>query len=170
MALWGDKDDKASTGTVTIAANGLVTGSSTLFETEARVGDYIIANDDNFLIKSITSNTVAQVIAGSAGGTIAAVGATNAYALSEKPKSLTVSEVHKGNISGNPEAVFGVDTDEVGVTQGAGHTGWVRRMPGSGGRSGRVQYEVLVAGGISGDIGEQSGDSSLGDDTEFADS
>ena len=147
-----------------------MTGSSTLFETEARVGDYIIANDDNFLIKSITSNTVAQVIAGSAGGTIAAVGATNAYALSEKPKSLTVSEVHKGNISGNPEAVFGVDTDEVGVTQGAGHTGWVRRMPGSGGRSGRVQYEVLVAGGISGDIGEQSGDSSLGDDTEFADS
>lgn len=147
-----------------------MTGSSTKFETEARVGDYIIANDDNFLIKSITSNTVAQVIAWSAGGTIAAVGATNAYALSEKPKSLTVSEVHKGNISGNPEAVFGVDTDEVGVTQGAGHTGWVRRMPGSGGRAGRVQYEVLVAGGISGDIGEQSGDSSLGDDTEFADS
>jgi len=43
-------------------------------------------------------------------------------------------------------------------------------MPGSGGRAGRVQYEVLVAGGISGDIGEQSGDSALGDDTEFADS
>jgi hypothetical protein len=170
MALWGNKDDKASTGTVTIAANGLVTGSSTLFDTEAKVGNYIVANDDNFLIKSITSNTVAQVIAGTAGGTIAAVGATNAYALSEKPKSLTVSEVHKGNISGNPEAVFGVDTDEVGVTQGAGHTGWVRRMPGSGGRAGRVQYEVLVAGGISGDIGEQSGDGSLGDDTEFADS
>tara|TARA_R100001460_G_scaffold4800_2_gene13510 strand:- start:24374 stop:24886 length:513 start_codon:yes stop_codon:yes gene_type:complete len=170
MALWGNKDDKASTGTVTIAANGLVTGSSTKFETEARVGDYIVSNDDNFLITSITSNTVAQVIAGSAGGTIAAVGATNAYALSEKPKSLTVSEVHKGNISGNPEAVFGVDTDEVGVQQGAGHTGWVRRMPGSGGRAGRVQFEVLVAGGISGDIGEQSGDGSLGDDTEFADS
>ena len=170
MALWGNKDDKTSTGTVTIAANGLVTGSSTKFETEARVGDYIVANDDNFLIKSITSNTVAQVIAGSAGASIVAVGAGNNYALSEKPKSLTVSEVHKGNISGNPEAVFGVDTDEVGVTQGAGHTGWVRRMPGSGGRAGRVQYEVLVAGGISGDIGEQSGDSSLGDDSEFADS
>lgn len=43
-------------------------------------------------------------------------------------------------------------------------------MPGSGGRSGRVQYEVLVAGGISGDIGEQSGDTALSDDTEFADS
>ena len=112
MALWGNKDDKTSTGTVTIAANGLVTGSSTKFETEARVGDYIVANDDNFLIKSITSNTVAQVIAGTAGGTIVAVGAGNNYALSEKPKSLTVSEVHKGNISGNPEAVFGVDTDE----------------------------------------------------------
>ena len=170
MALWGNKDDKTSSGTVAIAANGLVTGTTTKFDDEARVGDYIVANDDNFLITSITSNTVAQVIAGIAGGTIAAVGASNAYALSEKPKSLTVSEVHKGNISGNPEAVFGIDTDEVGVNQGAGHTGWVRRMPGSGGRAGRVQYEVLVAGGISGDIGEQSGDGTLSDDTEFADS
>lgn len=32
-----------------------------------------------------------------------------------------------------------------------GHTGWVLRTEGQGGRAGRVTYEVLVAGGISSD-------------------
>lgn len=34
---------------------------------------------------------------------------------------------------------------------GVAHTGWVIRKEGSGGRAGRVSYEVLVAGGISND-------------------
>jgi len=46
--------------------------------------------------------------------------------------------------------VFGVDSTEVGVTD-TGHSGWVRITEGSGGRSGRTQYEVLVAGSITGD-------------------
>lgn len=36
-------------------------------------------------------------------------------------------------------------------TEGVAHTGWVKRTVGSGGRAGRVQYEVLVAGSITGD-------------------
>lgn len=36
---------------------------------------------------------------------------------------------------------------------GAAHTGWVLRTEGTGGRAGRVQYEVLVAGGIANDAG-----------------
>lgn len=35
--------------------------------------------------------------------------------------------------------------------KGIPHTGWVLRTEGSGGRAGRVQYEVLVAGGIVSD-------------------
>jgi len=35
--------------------------------------------------------------------------------------------------------------------RGVAHTGWVLRTEGSGGRAGRVQYEVLVAGGITSD-------------------
>ena len=45
--------------------------------------------------------------------------------------------------------VFGVDVNEIAVEENAGrhatHTGWVRRQVGTGGRSGRVQEEVLVA-------------------------
>lgn len=147
MALWGKFDAKsANTGTVDIAANGLVSGSSTLFDSEAAVGDYIVANSKKYRITSITSNTVAQVEAGTLGGAIATASA-NAYTLQEAPIYVSASEV-----GADANNVFGVDTTEVGITQEAGHAGWVRRTAGSGGRSGRVQYEVLVASGsISGD-------------------
>lgn len=117
MALWGNKDSKTATGTIAIAANGLVTGTSTLIDTQARVGDYIRANNDDFLIKSITSNTVAQVVAGTVGGSIVAVGAGNNFTLSEKPKSVTTAEAITAT-HGNPEYVFGVDTTETGIRAG----------------------------------------------------
>lgn len=157
MALWGKNDDKTSTGTVAIAANGLVTGTSTLFDSELAVGDYLRANDVDHLVVSITSNTVCQVVNGTnADGTVAVVAASNNVTYSEKPKYVTTSESN-----GEPEQVFGVDTTEIGVTDST-HAGWVRRTAGTGGRNGRVQYEVLVAGSsITGDAA---------DDTEFADS
>ena len=159
MALWGNKDDKTSTGTVAIAANGLVSGTGTKFSTELRVGDYIRANDLDHLVESITSNTVCHVMAGVAGATLAAVGAGNNVTYSEKPKSVTVSEA--ANAGGDPVKVFGADTTEVGVTDTT-HAGWVRRTAGTGGRNGRVHFEVLVAGSsIAGDAA---------DDTELADS
>lgn len=46
---------------------------------------------------------------------------------------------------------FGVDANELSVdggVSGVPHTGWVLRTVGTGGRAGRVQHEVLVAGGI----------------------
>jgi hypothetical protein len=62
--------------------------------------------------------------------------------------------------------VFGVDTTEMGVTSGEApgvpHAGWVLRREGTGGRAGRVHYEVLVA------ASSITGDGS--DDTELPDS
>lgn len=37
------------------------------------------------------------------------------------------------------------------ISKGVPHTGWVIRTEGSGGRAGRVHYEVLVAGHVTGD-------------------
>ena len=55
---------------------------------------------------------------------------------------------------------FGVSDDEVSAKQGAvTHSGWVLETKGSGGRSGRIMRETLVAGGITGDA----------EDTSFAD-
>lgn len=156
MALWGNKDDKTSTGTVAVAANGLVSGTSTLFTTEAAVGNYMRANGVDYIIKSITSNTVAHVAAGTLGAAIAVAAAANNITYSEKPKSVSTSEV-----GGDPLKVFGVDTTEVGITDTT-HAGWVRRTTGSGGRSGRVHFEVLVA--------SSSITSDAADDSELADS
>ena len=69
MALWGNKDSKTATGTVSIADTGVVTGSSTLFTTEAKVGNTIRAAGVDYHIVSITSNTVALVRMGANNGT-----------------------------------------------------------------------------------------------------
>lgn len=55
---------------------------------------------------------------------------------------------------------FGVDTTETAAANGVAHAGWVLRTEGSGGRSGRVHYETLVA------MGSMSGDA---EDTGFPD-
>jgi len=145
MSLWGTKDDKTSTGTVTIDAAGAVTGTTTTFTTEALVGDYIRVGSEDYLITAISSNTAATVIAGVPGATLTAVTGQN-YTLSERPKYVTTSESKDSSgISGDPTKVFGVDTTEVGITDTT-HAGWVRRTTGSGGRAGRTMFEVLVAG------------------------
>jgi hypothetical protein len=155
--LWGNKDAKTSTGTIAIDTAGVVTGTSTLFTTEAQVGDYIHANNQEFLIISIASATSATVRAGTLGGTITAVGAGNTYVLNEKPIFVAASEVNA-----DANNVFGVDTTEVAVgTTKVAHAGWVRRTVGTGNRSGRVQTETLVAMGTIA--------SDAADDTQFAD-
>ena len=92
MALWGNKDSKTASGTVVISSAGAVTGSSTAFTTQAKVGDYIRVASEDYLITAIASNTAATVVAGVPGATLTAVGSTTAYTLSEKPKSVTTSE------------------------------------------------------------------------------
>jgi len=162
MALWGNKDDKTSTGTVQVHANGDVAGTSTLFDSEAKVGDYLVINSTvGFIISSITSNTAATVVAAKAGTSVNAIAASNNYTLNEKPVSVAFSEVPSA-VSGDHTKVFGVDTTEMGVTD-ATHAGWVRRITKTDMHgTDRVMHEVLVAkSDISGDAA---------DDTEFADS
>ena len=162
MALWGNKDDKTSTGTVQVHANGDVAGTSTKFETEAAVGDYLVINSTvQFVISSISSNTVCTVLPAKLGTSVNAVAAANNYTLNEKPISVAFTEAPQGS-HGDPSKVFGVDTTEVGVTDTT-HAGWVRRTTKTDSHgTDRVMHEVLVAGSsISGDAA---------DDTELPDS
>jgi hypothetical protein len=101
MSLWGNKDSKTATGTVAIAADGAVTGTSTAFTTESRVGDFIRVSNEDYRITVITSNTAATVVAGVVGATLTAVNAGASYTLSEKPKYVS-----------DPTKVFGVDATE----------------------------------------------------------
>ena len=114
MALWGNLDSKSATGTIAIGTNGAVTGSSTLFTTEAVVGNTIRADGRDYVITTITSNTAATVESGINGGAITAVTSGTSYTLSEKPVFVAQSEsaTSSGDI-GNSVKVFGV-TDNSG--------------------------------------------------------
>ncbi len=60
-------------------------------------------------------------------------------------------------ITGVTVGMYGASADEVTANGGGiAHTGWVLRTAGSGGRTGRVSYEVLVAGGIASDASDDA--------------
>ena len=62
-----------------------------------------------------------------------------------------------------PIGTFGVDSAETQANEGVTHAGWVLRTVGSGGRSGRIQQETLVAMGSMGADGDASDDSTYVD-------
>jgi hypothetical protein len=115
MALWGNKDSKTASGTVSIADTGVVTGSGTSFTTQAKVGNYIKAGGVDYQIVSITSNTVAKVIMGKNNGNGTVTTASGAsYTLSEKPASVAHESADNGyGSTGDANKVFGVDSTEV---------------------------------------------------------
>lgn len=163
MSGWGKADDKTSTGTLSIASDGAVTGNSTLFTTQAKVGDFVkVANIGagsaetyEWIITSITDNTTATVAEAdparaytAAYSTFSSAGTQN-YDLSEKPKWLAYGDATPATSL----EVYGVDTNEMAANknvEGAAHAGWVHvRTNGS-----RKIVETLVAmskNGITGD-------------------
>jgi hypothetical protein len=160
MALWGNRDSKSATGTIAIATNGVVTGSSTLFTTEADIGNYIRAGGVDYQIVTITSNTVCKVESGINGGAIAEVTAGATYTLSEKPASVAAAESSgsPSGVHGNSNKVFGVDryesfdsagrVVEVGVANaGTGYTE-VPAITFTGGGGSGAAATATISGGV----------------------
>jgi hypothetical protein len=160
MALWGNKDSKTASGTIAIASpGGAVTGSSTSFTTQARIGDFIRVSGEDYLITAIASNTAATVRAGVPGATLTVVNAGASYTLSEKPASVTTAESagSASGVHGDPTKVFGMDTTEVAaggdnvtavsvVNGGTGYT----EVPGvvfSGGGGSSAAATATISGG-----------------------
>ena len=124
MSLWGNKDSKTASGTVTITKNadgitGNVVGSSTTFTTQARVGNYIVVAGNNYVITTIGNTTFATVESGINGANVVAQGGGSAYALSEKPAFVAQAEASENKSatskSGNAERIFGVSAAEATV-------------------------------------------------------
>jgi hypothetical protein len=161
MALWGNKDSKTASGTIAIASTGVVTGSSTSFTTQAKIGNYIRAGGVDYEIVTITSNTVAKVRAGTNGAAVAVVSGGTSYTLSEKPAFVAASEA--SNISGwagagKAEAVYGVDATETvsggdnvsAVSVVSGKTRYLGTAPAvtfSGGGGSSAAATATIAGG-----------------------
>ena len=138
MSAWGDKDDIASPGTVTVTNGTTVTGTASVFANNYTVGDVITITDSGTAtILTIANSTVCTVTP-----SITNVSG-KAFTVSEKPISPVVSD---GTI--DPDQVFGVSVAEQGVaTANTNHAGWVKigdRYTDSDGNV-RQKTEVLVA-------------------------
>ena len=158
MSLWGNKDSKSATGTVSIADTGVVTGSSTLFTTEAKVGNTIRAAGVDYQIVSITSNTVAKVRMGANNGNgLVITCSAESYTLSEKPASVPQESATSSTDSGTSASIFGVDGGEqsagsdnvTNVAVSAGKTRYleVPAVTFSGGGGSSAAATASIAGG-----------------------
>lgn len=117
MALWGNKDALALTGTVaTTNGSSTVTGSSTLFLTEAKVGDVIRVNSTTAKIIGITSNTALTISPAWSIANTTGISAT----LKQAPKHLAAGS---DQTTQSVAYVYGVDTAE--ATANNEIPGWV---------------------------------------------
>ena len=106
MALWGNKDALALTGTVsTTNTSATVTGSSTVFPTEVQVGDVIKINSTYAKVTGITSNTVLTISPAWAIANTSGVSAT----IKQAPKHLAAGS---GATVQSVGSIYGVDTTE----------------------------------------------------------
>ena len=162
MSSWGKYDLKpvSNTATATVAvASGAVTGVNTKFTDDFSVGDFLNIGPKNYVFTAIATDTGATVRSGVNGGALVDAIANGTFSVSEKPLSIVYSEAN-----GDASLIFGVDVSEMAYANTAGtearsvaHAGWVKRTAGTGGRSGRIQYETLVAGSsITGDAADDT--------------
>lgn len=117
MALWGNKDALALTGTVaTTNGSSTVTGTSTVFLTEAKVGDVIRVNSATAKIVGITSNTALTISPAWSIANTTGISAT----LKQAPKHLAAGS---DRTTQSIAYVYGVDTAE--ATANNEIPGWV---------------------------------------------
>ena len=156
MSLWGNKDTVYSTGNVTtITSAGVITISGSTLTGNVEAGQMItMGSYGGGVIKSVDSNT--QLTLHSAAGLTAGSGLTQAYNVSEAPKSTALDSNH------NVNEVYGSNAAEVGVARTTiyshDHAGWVgiTTYTDTHGNT-RTKTEVLVAmSSISGDAADDS--------------
>jgi hypothetical protein len=171
MALWGNKDSKTASGTVSITTAGAVTGVGTAFTTQAKTGNFMTVNGNEYQIVNIADDTHCTVISGTNNGNGSVTAKTaQAYALSEKPAFVAHESAETGGRSGNSSKVFGVDETEARVAanraKGLKTAGWVRYNTYTDAQGNvRNKSEVLVAGGsfTAAVTGDAADDATLAD-------
>jgi len=173
MALWGNKDDVYSGGTIALDySTKVITGTATTF-TALNVGDVIIIGAAGALgeavVSGITSDTTISIASTQylSGGAISG----EEWTASQRPKYLA-GDTHWGI-----NEIFGVDETEVGIARttiySVDHGGWVgiSTYSDTHGRT-RTKTEVIVAmGSITSGVALTTGvGGDADDDTQLPDS
>ena len=161
MALWGNKDNVTSAGTVGLNySTGVVTGSGTAFGAtgSAQVGDVIRFTKGSVyygdaVVKTIASTTSLTI--GSTAGLSGAAISGSDFTVTQLPKyTITDSSFSEANDDGADEYVFATAEAGVDAAQGTVYetgAGWVGIQTYNGVEGElRVKKEILVAmSGIS---------------------
>ena len=145
MSSWGNLDNVKIDGTVVIAvANGAaVLGINTVFESNVKVGDYLIIAGNKYQVQTVASDTSL---------TLTGVAATNSASVDayvqQGPKYIANVAFPANNYS--IQNIYGIDRVEVGVPEnearGISHTGWTHYTTYTDAYSQtRHKSEVLVA-------------------------
>ena len=157
MALWGNKDNVTSAGTVSLNySTGVVTGNASCKFGDAgsaQEGDVIrFTKGANYygdaVIKTISSNTSLTI--GSTAGLSGAAISASGFTITQLPKyTITDSSFSEANEAGADEYVFGTAEAGVDAAQGTVYetgAGWVgvQTYMGVEGEL-RVKKEILVA-------------------------
>ena len=139
MALWGNKDTAAITGTIGVPnGSATVTGSGTAFTTELKAGRFIVIAGVKYKILSITSNTVLTLTSNYEGTTIASGETITQHTA---PAFLSLADARKAVFVSQEEAALATNKAK-GIT-GAGW--WLfNEFLDSSGKS-RSKAEHLVA-------------------------
>ena len=173
MALWGNKDDVYSGGTIAVNYSSKeVTGTATTF-TALTVGDVIVVGAagtyGEAVVSGITSDTVISIATTQylSGAAISGVD----WTASQRPKYLA-GDTHWGI-----NEIFGVDNTEVGLARttiySVDHGGWVGLTTYTDGHGNtRTKSEVIVAMSTitTGTATTTGTGGDAADDTQFADS
>lgn len=124
MSLWGNNDSVSVSGTVTITQNadgvtGNVVGSSTSFDTTTKVGNYIIAGSNTYVVTTIANATFMTIKSGKNGANVVAQSGGTSYNIQQGPAFVPLAEssdhAPDGIVQGNAELIYGVDSTEMAV-------------------------------------------------------
>ena len=156
MALWGNKDNVTSAGTVGLNySTGVVTGSGTAFGASgsAQEGDVIRFTKGAVYYGDAVIKTIASATSLSIGSTAGLSGAAISgadFTITQLPKyTITDSSFSEANEAGADEYVFGTAAAGVDAAQGTVYetgAGWVGVQTYMGVEGSlRVKKEILVA-------------------------
>lgn len=143
MSSWGNLDNVAIAGTVTVyTTNTTINGSTTYFTSNIKDGDYILVAGQKYQVANVISDTAGNLTSVASANTS---GAT-AY-IQQGPKYIANVAVSENVYT--IQRVYGVDRQEIGVANtaaNASHTGWVHYWDYTdANNSFRRKSEVLVA-------------------------
>lgn len=146
------------TGVATVNSTGIGTGLT--LDLVTKLFTIAIAEPGEYsAIPTLSANPVSNVTGtGVSANVNLVIGVANVTLTNSGVGYVTAPDVTFGGAggSGSTATAYIYTSESSSAGRQVAHSGWVVKKTGSGGRAGRIQYETLVAGGISSDASDDA--------------